>query len=244
MERMARRTFVLICGAWHGSWCWYRVIARLQGAGHTTLAPDLPGCTADSAAAAAVTLESWTEFLCRIVESIPEPVILVGHSRGGIIMSQVAERMPLKIKSLVYVSGFLLRRGQSVLRMLREDGTSALLTSAVLSKDKNSWSIAENLLADLFYGECPRADVVLAQSRLVPEPAAPLMTPIRVSEENFARVPRVYIECLRDKAIPSGLQKRMYTALPCSRVLSLATDHSPFFSTPDELAEHLLSCVD
>jgi hypothetical protein len=49
-------------------------------------------------------------------------------------------------------------------------------------------------------------------------------------------VPRVYIECLRDRAIPPALQRQMHSASPCQRLLALDTDHSPFFSKPDELA--------
>ena len=65
------------------------------------------------------------------------------------------------------------------------------------------------------------------------------MTPIHVTEEGFGRVPRVYIECLQDKVIPPPLQRQMYEKLPCQKVVSMNTSHSPFFSAPQKLTETL-----
>jgi hypothetical protein len=83
--------------------------------------------------------------------------------------------------------------------------------------------------------------MALARLLLAPEAIAPLATPINISDSNFGRLSRFYIECLRDKAIQPALQKRMYTALPCQKVISMDTDHSPFFSAPEALVTHLLS---
>jgi hypothetical protein len=82
---------------------------------------------------------------------------------------------------------------------------------------------------------------VRAKSLLVPQGAAPLAVPLRTSEERFGRIPRVYIECLRDRAISPSFQKDMYTAVPCRNVISMDTSHSPFFSAPEELVAHLTS---
>src|SRR5688572_24497015 len=125
IDLMQRRIFLLISGAWHGSWCWHKIVPRLEQAGHKTLAPDLPCYGADRTPLATITLEMWTRHVCEILEAQPGPVILVGHSRAGIIISQVAERLPDKIEKLIYVSGFLLRRGESILRVLRSDGSSS-----------------------------------------------------------------------------------------------------------------------
>jgi pimeloyl-ACP methyl ester carboxylesterase len=241
--RMARETFLLISGAWHDGSCWHKTAVQLERAGHTVVAPDLQSYGLDRTAPEAVTLEMWTQGICRLLDSHPGPVILVGHSRAGIVISQVAERLPGKIKVLVYVSGFLLRHGESVLRVLRDDGTSPLLRQATLAADKSGWRVTEEAMREMFYGKCADADIALACSRLRPEPAAPLMTPIQVTEQNFGAVPRMYIECLDDRAIPLALQKKMQAASPCGRVLSLPTDHSPFFSAPERLAAQLLSCL-
>jgi pimeloyl-ACP methyl ester carboxylesterase len=83
--------------------------------------------------------------------------------------------------------------------------------------------------------------VILAQSLLAPEAVGPLTTPIHTSAANYGRVPRAYIECRRDRAISLSEQRRMVKAMPCQRIMSMDTDHSPFFSAPDELTAHLLA---
>ena len=70
-----------------------------------------------------------------------------------------------------------------------------------------------------------------------PEPLKPLVTPLRVTMERFGRIPRAYIECSQDRTITLGAQRRMQAALPCDPVLTLASDHSPFFSQPTALAQ-------
>lgn len=240
---MPRRVFLLISGAWHGSWCWNKIVSRLERAGHGVIAPDLPGYGLQSPPLRAITLEMWTQHVCEILEAQSEPVTLVGHSRAGIVLSQVAEHLPGKVRNLVYVSGFLLQAGESILRVLRADGSSALLTYVNLTHDKGAWVVAETAVKELFYGECTDSDTAFASARLAPEPAEPLMTPIQITAGQFGRVPRSYIECLRDKAIPLALQRKMHTASPCRQVLTLDCDHSPFFSAPDELTEQLLRLV-
>ena len=76
---------------------------------------------------------------------------------------------------------------------------------------------------------------------LVPQAAVIGQTPISVSEDNYGRIPKVYIECLQDKALMPDVQESMYTRTPCQRIISTNTSHSPFMSAPEELARHLMS---
>ena len=239
---MSRNTYLLVPGAWHGGWCWHRVAERLQSAGHRAIALDLPGCAQNDSQAATITLEHWVRAICEGLEQHGEPAILVGHSRGGIVISQVAERVPERVSQLVYVSGFLLRGGQSVLRALREDGTSPFLRSASLAADRSRWVLEQGSETEMFYDGCSAEDARLAVSKLGTEPAAPMMTPLRLSEAGFGRVPRTYVECLRDAAVPLGLQRKMQASLPCSQVFALDTGHAPFLSDADELAAVLSRC--
>jgi pimeloyl-ACP methyl ester carboxylesterase len=234
-------TFVLVHGAWHGGWCWYKVVPRLEKAGHTVLAPDLPSLGRDTTPLAGVSLDSWADFVCQILDAAHEPVILVGHSRGGIVISQAAERRPGKVKTLVYVSAFLVRNGETLLQVMREDDDLPLRQNLVTSADRESSTVKPEALQRLLYGQCADEDVALARLLLRPEALPPSATPLCLTEGNYGRLPRVYIECLGDQAIPPALQKRMYTASPCQRVISLDTDHSPFFSSPEELVAQLLT---
>lgn len=232
-------TFVLIHGAWHGAWCWPKVSSRLEKFGHRVIAPDLPGMGADSTPLERITLKLWTRHVCRILDAEAEPVVLVGHSRAGVVISEVAEQRPDRIRTLVYLTAFLVRNGECVFDLAQQDMSSPVPANMVMSPDKRSSIMRDESLRDAFYGLCSEEDVALARRSVRPEPTTALATAVRVTEGNFGRVPRVYIQCLRDRAIPPALQKQMYTATPCREVLSLDTDHSPFFSAPDELTAHL-----
>ena len=79
-------TFVLIHGAWHGGWCWRKVVPHLEAAGHTVIAPDLPSHGDDPTPAAEVTLDDYVRRVCEILDAQDEPVVLVGHSMGGLLV--------------------------------------------------------------------------------------------------------------------------------------------------------------
>jgi pimeloyl-ACP methyl ester carboxylesterase len=232
---------VLIHGAWHGGWCWHKVIARLRRAGYRASAPDLPSLGRDRTPLVQVSLQSWTESVCRALDAETESVILVGHSRAGAVISQVAEALPEKVRTLVYLAGYLLANGESVSSKAKEDAGSLVAPNMLIAPDRRSASLRDAAIRDALYAECADEDVVLAQSLLAPEALAPLKTPIRVSDERFGRVPRVYIECLRDRAVSLSEQRKMANAMPCQQVISMDTDHSPFFSAPDELTRCLIS---
>lgn len=186
-----------------------------------------------------VSLASWRDFVCGVIDSAPEPVVLVGHSRGGIVISEAAEHRPEKIRGLVYVSGFLLKDGECLFDLASSDPASLAPTSMVMSRDKSSSTLREDTLRELFYGECTDDDFALARLCLKPEPTLPLATPIHVTDERYGSVPRAYIECHRDRAVTLAMQRSMQAASPCDQVLQIDTDHSPFLSRPDELARML-----
>jgi pimeloyl-ACP methyl ester carboxylesterase len=233
-------TYVMVHGAWHGGWCWHRIVPRLERHGHRALAPDLAAMGRDRTPVGSITLAHWAPQISALVEAQTEPVILVGHSRGGIVLSEVAERVPARIRALVYVSAFLLSSGQSLQVAASQDPQSLVGPGLVVADDQLSVRIRDQAAQAAFYGECSAEDAALACALLVPEPMAPLVTPISVSAANFGRLARVYVECSRDRAITHQQQRRMQSALPCHQRVTLDTDHSPFLSRPDELAAALL----
>ncbi|HEY6451449.1 MAG TPA: alpha/beta fold hydrolase [Steroidobacteraceae bacterium] len=234
-------TYILVHGAWHGGWCWHRVAARLQRFAHLVTAPDLPSLGRDRTPTKEVTLAQCTDHIAALVQSAAEPVVLVGHSRGGIVLSEVAERIPAQIRTLVFVTAFLLESGRSVGDAAAEDTESLVVPDALLFDDeRHSVSLREEAVREIFYGECSDEDVMLARSLLTAEPRALLGTPVHTSAARFGSVPRIYIECTRDRAITLRAQRRMQAALPCRERITLDTDHSPFFSRAEELSDVLL----
>jgi pimeloyl-ACP methyl ester carboxylesterase len=234
-------TYVLIHGAWHGAWCWKNVTPLIEKEGHKVVAPDLPGHGEDTRPIAEITLQAYTDRVCQIIDEQSDPVILVGHSMGGVVITQTAEYRPEKIKKLVYVTAFLLQNGEFLMQHAEPDTEALVLPNLIMSEDQSYATVKEEALKEIFYADCSDEDVEFAKSRLVPQAAAPFATPVSTTEENFGRVPRAYISCQRDKAISPSIQEKLYKALPCEKVISMDTSHSPFFSGPEELANHLLS---
>ena len=234
-------TFVLVHGAWHGGWCWYKTVPLLEKRGHTVIAPDLPSHGRDKTPLSMVSLSSYVDSVCRIVDAHPEPIVLVGHSLGGGIITQTAEHRPEKIKVLVYIAALLPKNGEAMFDLVQQDTDSLVLPNMEVLADQAASIVREGALKDLFYADCTDEDLALAKSCLVPQPIAPGRTPLMTTELNFGRVPRMYIECLRDRAVTPSLQRKLYTSLPFWKVISMDTSHSPFFSASAELAAHLAS---
>ncbi len=232
-------TFVMIPGSWHAAWCWYKVMPLLKKAGHAAIAVDLPGHGRDTTPIADITMQSYVDRVCAILDMLSEPAILVGHSRGGIVISQVAEYRPEKIEKLVYLAAFLIPNGEAMLPTALSDGASLIVPNLDVNEAQGFHMLKPEAFKEALYADCSEDDLALAALLLTPEPNAPVATPLQLSEENFGRIPRVYIECLRDQGISPGLQKKMYTTAPCQRVISMQTSHSPFLSQPEQLVNHL-----
>ncbi|MGB9068436.1 MAG: alpha/beta fold hydrolase [Candidatus Acidiferrales bacterium] len=232
-------TFLLIHGAWHGGWCWGRVAPLLEPKGHKAVAADLPGHGADQTPTSLVTLKSYTDRICEIAGAQSEPVILVGHSMGGVAITQAAEDCPEKIRALVYMCAFLPRDGDSLTTWASQDSESEVNPSNLEIGPDGATVFKRESARKAFYMQCSDEDIQFAQARLVPQSPAPIRTPVTTTTERWGRIPRDYIECARDRAITLKLQRAMQQASPCRRTFSIDTDHSPFFSRPQELADIL-----
>ena len=249
-------TYVLIHGSWHGAWCWYKIIPRLQAAGHTVLVPDMPSHGRDRTSPGGVTMQDYVRTITDILDAAAEPVVLVVHSRNGIVVAQAAEARPEKIRTLVYLASYLPPIGNTApLAQSRGEGGWARDPDSLLwarqSVDVNreqGWDmLRREAFREALYADCSEEDVALSYALLTPEPRgerSPTETPIRTTPENFGRIPRVYIELTQDRAVSWPAQRRMYEATPCKRVLTVHASHSAYFSQPDQLTKQILTAGD
>jgi len=235
--------FVLIHGAWHGAWCWHKVAPLLQSKGHTIYTPDLPALGVDRTPIQSISLQSYSDRVCETLMTSSEPVYLVGHSMGGLAITEAAEAMPEKVKVLVYLTAFLLQNGQTLLEKAQADPEAEVLPNLEFSPDQLSAAVKADAINDVFYADCSPSDHALAQSLLVPQAVAPFGTPVLPTSGRWGSVPRVYIECTADRAISISAQRSMQSFSPCDRVFTMQTSHSPFLSSPQILANHLLSLL-
>jgi pimeloyl-ACP methyl ester carboxylesterase len=228
-------TFVLVHGAWHGGWCWHKIVARLEAKGHTVLTPDMVGHGLDRTPPEETTLKSLADSIAVVVEAQEEKVVLVGHSFGGTVVGEVAERCPEKIRTLVYLAAFVPPNGKGTSEVSRDDSEALLTKHLIVAPDRRSVRVDPKGLSESLYAQCSDEDLALARVLLVAEGSAALLTPSSISPERWGSIPHVYIECLRDKAIGIAKQRELVKTLIRPKLYSFDTDHSPFFSVPDAL---------
>lgn len=237
---MAR--FVLIHGAWHGAWCWEVVAPRLAALGHDVCAPDLPGMGADADLGHVATLDEWAMFVAGIASADSGPAILVGHSRGGIVISRAAELAPRAVRRLVYLAAVMPRSGEAMGSMFDDpELTSQSPLNGAVGISANGLTMtlnSQDAALRAFYNTSPPERAQAAFARLTPEPLNMQATPVLLSESRYGSVPRSYILCEQDRSLPVRLQRQMIDRQPCD-AYTLDTDHSPFYSAPVELAAML-----
>jgi pimeloyl-ACP methyl ester carboxylesterase len=210
----------------------------LQEAGFAASAPDLPGMGQDRTPLADVTLASTADFLAGYVRARRD-VVLVGHSMAGPVISECAERVPDHLLGLVYVAANLVPSGQSMREAAGVD-LDGVMTGVHVSADGLSSTYEPETALRVFYNTTDRAEAERAIARLTPQPLEPTSARLSLSAERYGSVPRAYVECLQDMAIPIAFQRRMQQMLPCEPVVTMDCDHSPFLCQPRALAEHII----
>ena len=234
------KTFILIHGSWHSAWNWHKVVPLLEKAGHRALAIDLPGMGRDKTPIQEVTMKSTVEKICELIDNITGKVILVGHSKNGIMISQAAEYRPNKIEKLVYLAAYLIPNGKMQREYSLQDTEGWLKRYVTQYPETNSHTLQPAIYKEGLYHDCEDDITELAKVLLSHEPVESGIMPLHLTEENYGTVPRVYIECTEDRAVTPFIQRKMYTEMPCEKIYSLPTSHSPFFSKPKELVNILL----
>lgn len=237
---MAR--FVLIHGSFAGGWSWELVVAGLEARGHVVEAPDLPGAGDDETPVADVTLDGYAARICDVLARSDEPAILVGHSMGGMAITQAAARCPGRVAELVYVCAFLPDNSDSLVALtkLPEGAGDRVQEAMVVSGEPPVATMSDEDSIAAFFHLCDPERAAAAVARYRPQPVAAYVTPVELGEGGVDALPRrSFIVCSRDQSLPPPLQRRMARERANGLVVEIDTDHSPFFSAPAELVADL-----
>ncbi len=227
--------FLLIHGSCHGAWCWRDVIPELTALGHTSRAIDLPAHGQDTTPVAEATLDLYARA---ILEAIDGPTVVVGHSMGGFPISRAADLDPTGMTGLVYLCAYVPWDDHTLVEMRLRAPRQPILKAIRRAPDGQSFDILPEHAREVFYHDCPPSAVAYALENLCPEPTLPQATKVTLGT-NYRSVPRSYILCEQDSAIPSEFQDTMARDFDPAEVIRMPTSHSPFFSAPAELARHL-----
>ena len=238
-------TFLLVHGAWHDERCWELLVPELHARGHAAHVLTLPGHWDRQLPSYQVSLKRYGQAICNAAEQIGEPLVLVGHSLGGMAISQAAEMKPDLFHHMVYLAAYVPR----VDSWTRARGLAISDNSTHMwSKIKTNWwtftvDIIREHASDLFYHDCEPQLAERASNRLCRQSGRPLVEYLRVTDARCGAISKTYIECLEDRVISPDLQLRMQEHLPFDRVLTLDSSHSPFLSQPQKLAKLFHSIV-
>lgn len=227
--------FVLVAGAWLGSWAWDEVLPTLRAAGHGTHPVTLSGL-ADKRGVPAGQQTHVQDIVDEVERLDLRDVVLVGHSYSGIPVGQAAERIGDRLARVVFVdsnvpvdgesfvSGWLAGRAMVEASIAESGGFWPPLTAA----DYAGQGLAGEQIARIVGGSTPHPGATLTEPAVLARP--------------LGELPATYIKCLLDGDEPSDAVAELLTSEHW-RLVEMNTGHWPMFSQPRELARLLLDAA-
>ena len=227
--RRSTRSIVLVHGAWHGSWCWTRVVPLLEQRGFLVHAVDLP--STGIGPPSGVDLSADAAAVRAAIDASSGEVLVCGHSYGGMVISHPAVGTHPRLAHLAYLCAFLPERAESLFAI--GDGRPA----PWIRVDERGLSLPDlDQAPALLYGDCDPETQSWAVGRLRPQPTGPFTEP--VADPAWRYTPSTYIVCTQDCVMPLELQRGLFASRTAG-LIELDAGHSPFLSRPGELTRAL-----
>ena len=230
------KTILLVHGSFHTGECWGNLIPQLSERGLDARAVTLSGHGGNAKWPWLVSMKTYGSDVIAMAEAMGGSCILLGHSMGGMVISEAAERRPDLFASLIYLTAFAPKFGKHKLLDL-DPPSPALSGSAKISLLKGTATVPPDVARRVFYNRCEPAMQDQAAASLCPQPIRASLGSVTTSEKGLGSVPKDYIECSDDEALPLSSQRAMQANMPFQNVLTIDSDHSPFLSKPAELAD-------
>ncbi|CAJ1970563.1 unnamed protein product [Sphenostylis stenocarpa] len=240
---LLKQHFVLVHGIGGGAWCWYKIRCLMENSGYKVSCIDLKSAGIDQAHADSVlSFDDYNQPLMDFLSALPEneQVILVGHSAGGLSVTEACHKFANKIGLAVYVAATMLKLGfwtdedqKHGVPDLSEFGDVYQLGFG-LGQDKPPTSalVKKEFQRKIIYPLSPHEDSTLACMLLRPGPILALASARFEEDGEVEKVGRVYIRTRHDNVVKAEQQEAMIKRWPPLSVYELDSDHSPFFSTP------------
>ncbi|MDP6706423.1 MAG: alpha/beta fold hydrolase [Alphaproteobacteria bacterium] len=234
-------TFVLVHGAWHGGWCWRRVREMLEDRGERVLTPTLTGLGERAhLLAPEIDLDTHIRDVVNVLawEDLSD-VVLCGHSYGGMVIAGVADTVPERLASLVYLDAFVPRDGEAVVDLLLPDRLDSM--KADLGQNGDGWRLSPVPAAN-FGVEAP-TDRDWVDRRCTPQPWATFTAPIRLSGAGARIAKRTFVLAAAYDPSPFQRYAKMAEREPGWVGRSLPTGHDAMVTMPEALTELLLEAM-
>jgi pimeloyl-ACP methyl ester carboxylesterase len=234
-------TYVLVHGAWHGGWCWNAVARILRAHGHQVFTPTLSGLGERShLLSAAIDLGVFIQDIVNVLEYEDlTDVILVGHSFGGLPITGAADRVPERIRQLVFLDAVVLENGQTAFSRLAPDIVARRLEEALESSKGLSIPVPPASAFGVFEAD----QVALLERNCTPHPLKTFDDPIVLTRPVGGDIPKVYIHCTDPVYVPLQTSRDFVRAQKDWAWDEIETGHDAMISAPEELAAKLLRYV-
>ena len=239
-------TFVLIHGTWHGGWAWDAVMRELSGKGHRAQAPTLAGHGPGVARLGITHQDCVASVVAYIDQRRLEDVILVGHSFGGTVVQKVAEQVPNRIRRTVFLDALILKDNERVFDVLPDVFLASLTPkdgngSVAVSPDNTMQIPPWETWRDNFIQDAPGPLARSTWEKLSPEPSRVNLDKLDLKRFHSLTIPRSFIYCRQDKAMPSGyFHPGMSSRLGSFKLVGMDGSHEVMFTRPAELADKII----
>ena len=214
-----------------GAWWWHRMAEPLAAHGLGSRTVELPSCVAPPGALGEATGDMYADAdaVRAALDEEDEPIVLVGHSYGGMVITDAAAGHG-NVEHLVYVTSVMPELGETLAGFGGEPGPWM-----DPRPEEGTMGLKAELAPDAFMQDCDEAAVAGALERLTRQPLAVFgQAPRSVA---WREKPSTYVVCSEDRATPPEIQRRH--ARRAGRVVELPTGHHPMLSRPELLARVL-----
>ena len=249
---MAYQPILLVHGAAHTSKCWQLLEPELKSRGFEPYALTLPGHTPKTGNGWRITMKRYAQALCEAARVAGGSIPVVGHSMGGMVMTEATETEPSLFSKLIYLTALLppkkgVKESRNVVNMMKGASSNNELPGSgvpILYPLAGTAMIEKTRAVAQFYSAINPELQSQFINNLTPQPIRPMFSEVMWTAEKTGKVSRAYIECTEDRAVSIERQREWQRNGEIKEIYTLKCGHSAFAEIPAELAKCIRTSVD